>query len=442
MHIFVLVVCGGNKVASVSLVSRSLLIVALTGMPAVAVAQQQPAASTQPAQTAAISSEPAGLFDEPRILTKGIELGRKYLAKDDLGRVDNGFYPELGNMVTGAGWISVGPGYRHWLLDDRALFDASAAISWRAYKMAQATLELPHLMNSRVVLGTQARWHDLTQVTYFGEGPDSLDTNRSEYRLQSGNLVGYASVRPADWTTFNGRVGWLTGPTLGPPTGAFMRGNPHTREVFPADPVYQLGEQPAFLYGEVSVVHDTRNASGYPSSGGIYRASWAQYADQGAEAFSFRRYEAEAAHFVPLASRNVVLALHGWLVTSDAADGHQVPFYLLPSLGGASTLRSYPNYRFHDRNLAVVNLETRVALFSHVDVALLLDAGNVAARVSDLNLDRTSYGVGVRVHARGSTFARLDIAHGGEGWQVLFKVSDPFRFGRLARRTAPVPFAP
>ena len=36
----------------------------------------------------------------------------------------------------------------------------------------------------------------------------------------------------------------------------------------------------------------------------------------------------------------------------------------------------------------------------------------------------------------------LDVAHGDEGWRVLFRVNDPFRFSRLSRRTAPLPFVP
>jgi hypothetical protein len=50
----------------------------------------------------------------------------------------------------------------------------------------------------------------------------------------------------------------------------------------------------------------------------------------------------------------------------------------------------------------------------------------------DLNLDKTSYGVGLRVHSRTSTLARLDVARSREGWRMSFKLSDPFR---LARRS-------
>ena len=383
-----------------------------------------------------------GLWDEPRPLKKGIEFAGKFLGDDDdSGERKSGFYPELGNMITGAGWISAGPGYRRWF-GDHVLFDASAGLSWRAYKMAQARVEVTPRTDDRVAFGTQVRWQDLTQVTYFGDGPDSLEFNRSEYRMKSVNTVGYTTLRPASWLSVHGRLGWLSSPDILPPAGAFTRGNPATYEVFPGDPVFRLEAQPDFLHGEVAVVADTRDEPGYPTRGGAYRASWARYADQDANRFSFGRYEAEAAHFIPMVDDNVVIALHAWVVGSTTAPGQQVPFYLAPSLGGSNTLRGFNDYRFHDRNLALVNTEVRVAIFEHVDAVGLFEAGNVAARFGDLNLDKTSYGFGVRVHSDTSTFARFDVARSEEGWKVVFRLNDPFRFSRFNKRTAQAPFAP
>ena len=62
--------------------------------------------------------------------------------------------------------------------------------------------------------------------------------------------------------------------------------------------------------------------------------------------------------------------------------------------------------------------------------------------VADLNLDKRSYGAGLRLHSRESTFARVDIAHGAEGWRFMLRLSDPLQLKRLTRRTAPVPFVP
>ena len=105
---------------------------------------------------------------------------------------------------------------------------------------------------------------------------------------------------------------------------------------------------------------------------------------------------------------------------SSTAAGRGVPFYLLPSLGGHNTLRGYTDYRFHDRNLLGANVESRWALFRHVDAAVFADAGNVAARAKDLDLSRTS------------------VRH----WCASALRNDPLRLSRIARRTASIPFVP
>jgi outer membrane protein assembly factor BamA len=381
-----------------------------------------------------------GVFPEPHFIARGIDAASRMLG--DGSEIKNGFYPELSNMPTGAGWITVGPGYRQWWFGDQMFLDASTAISWRSYKMAQLRFELPHLAQSRLAVGTQARWQDLTQVTYFGEGADSVESNRSEYRLKSTNVAAYASVRARPWLSIGGRVGWLDRPSVGAPAGSFKRGNPATQEVFPDDPVFTVLQQPSYSYREASLTVDTRDHRSHPTAGGLYRVAWSGYSDQDAGPFSFRRSEAEAAQFVPLARSRLVLALHGWLLASQTADDEWVPFYLQPSLGGHNTLRAYSDFRFHDRNLIVVNLEARLAVFTHLDAVVFADAGNVAPRLGSLNLDKRSFGVGWRMHSRESTFARLDIGHGGDGWKFFFRLSDPLHLSRVLRRTAPIPFVP
>lgn len=425
-------------VASALLALLALLIGAATGT---ALAQSPSTTQTGDTSPPPVTAS-AALLPEPHVIGRSIRYATRLMSSSDGGEVKSGFYPEFGNMITGAGWITAGPGYRQWLFGEEALVDVSAAISWRGYKMTQARFELPQLARSRLVLGSQARWQDLTQINYFGDGPDSFEENRSEYRLRSTNVVGYAVVRPTQSVSITGRVGWLASPSLDGSAGTFKRGNPDARQVFAADPVFRLDDQPGYAYGEGWVAVDTRDHRGYPSSGGIYRAGWTRYADRDLDTFSFQRYEAEAAHFVPLARHRVVVALRGWLVGSATEDGQAVPMYFAPSLGGSNTLRSYADFRFHDRNLVVVNAESRVALFTHVDAALFVDAGNVAPRIGDLNLDHRSYGFGFRLHSERQTFARLDMAHGSEGWRLVFRVNDPLRLSRLSRRTAAVPFVP
>lgn len=406
--------------------------------PVATLAQERAPGTQNPAPVEEITSEPPGLFREPTVIERIVIFSDRHFAN---GEMTNGFYTDFNNMITGAGWIAGGPGYRRWYSKDRVFVDASTAISWRAYKTAQARVEFPKLARSRLALGSQFRWQDFPQVNFFGEGPGALDANRSEYRVKSTNLVGYATLRPHKWVGIGAQIGWLQ-PSILPPAGAFRSDRPNTRDIFPGDIVFALADQPAFVHSEASITSDTRDFAGHPTRGGLYRAAAANYSDRDTGVFSFRRYEAEAARFLPLADSRVVIALRGWLVASDTGDGHFVPFYLQPSLGGHNTLRGYADYRFHDRNLLAFNAETRIAMMTHVDAAVFFDAGNVAARVGDLNLSKRSYGAGFRIHSRRQTFARLDIARGGEGWRFVFRLTDPLNLARLSRRTAPVPFVP
>jgi hypothetical protein len=380
---------------------------------------------------------PQGFINEPGIIERAAIFADR---RHGNGEFTNGFYPDVWNMIPGAGWISGGPGYRHWYAKDRVFVDASAAVSWREYKTAQAWFELPKIASSRLAFGSQLGWQDFTQVSFFGEGPETLQTNRSEYRIRSQNLVGYMTARPVEWAGIGAEIGWLR-PSILPRAGWFEGDRPDTRDVFPANPVFATADQPTFLHREVSLTADTRDFPRHPTRGGLYRAAAASYTDSD-DVFSFRQYEAEGAHFVPLADSHIVIALHGWLVASNTSDGQVVPFYLQPSLGGHNTLRAYPDYRFHDRNLVLINAEGRVAMMAHVDAAVFFDAGNVAPRLGDLNLDKRSYGAGLRLHTRRHTFARLDIARGGEGWRLLFRVTDPLDLSRLSRRIVAAPFVP
>lgn len=369
------------------------------------------------------ATEPQGLIAEPGAITRAVLFADRHLGKGDL---TNGIYWDYGNMIPGAGWLSIGPGYKHWYRKDSVFVDASASISVNSYRMAQARLELPKLLTSRFAVGAQARWQDFGSVDYFGAGPLAAEDARSAYSVESNQLTAYASLRPTRWLDLTGQVGWMN-PEMQYVEGPLLRG---------------FIEKRTFVPTEVSLTLDTRDFPGHPTKGVVLRGVGARYDDRTDGLHTFDRYEGEAAAFVPLAGSRVVFALHGWMVRTETEAGRSVPFYLQPSLGGVNTLRSYSDYRFHDNNMLVANAELRVALMTHVDVAMFADAGNVAARAEDLDLARRSYGAGLRLHTRRETFASLDFANGDEGWRVMFRLKDPLRLARLSKKTTLVPFVP
>ena len=395
------------------------------------------------AQDASSADEPPApaLFGEPRLLTKAIDFAGRHMSSGE-GVRDDGFYPKVGGMISGAGWISGGPGYRKWLFNGRAFADGHAAVSWRAYLKAAAVLEFPSLADGRLAAGVEALWQDSTQVNYFGLGPDSSEDPRGQYRLQTMNVVTYARYHARDWLDVSSRVGWLDRPSVASPTGPFKPDDAvNAQEIFPDDPAMTLARQPMFLHGGTALTADTRDFPDHPTRGSLYHASAGAYVADDRH-YSFQRYEVAGLQALPIFNRAVVVLLRGWGLFTHAEASREVPFYLMPSLGGSYTLRGYSNYRFHDRQLLLGSVETRVALMEHVDGAVFVDSGTVAARVRDLGFDKTAYGFGLRLHTQRTTLARLDVAHTDEGWKMLFRSSDVFDLRRFKRWMAEVPFVP
>jgi hypothetical protein len=386
----------------------------ILAVPAAANAQEPPAPPSG-------ASEPQGFIAEPDLVTRAALFADRHLGKGDL---TNGIYVDWGNMIPGAGWASIGPGYRHWYGKDSFFVDASASVSVHAYKMAQARAEFPSLLKGRMILGGQARWQDFARVHYFGIG-DTPAALESTYGVKSTQLAGYVTLRPWRWLDVDTQIGWM---------------NPVTEYV--DGPLQTATGRREFVPAEIALTVDTRDFPGHPTRGIVLRGAGARFEDRTDGSQTFKRYEGDAAGFVPLAGGRAVLGVHGWVVRSDVDAGRTVPFYLQPSLGGVNSLRSFADYRFRDDNMLLATAELRVAMMTHLDVAVFGDAGNVARRARDLDLAKRSYGAGLRLHTRRETFLSVDVAHGTEGWHAVLRLKDPLQLGRLNRKTTIVPFVP
>src|SRR5262245_49367431 len=227
---------------------RLMFAMSMIAMASSSAGAQDLTPASEPPSTEAAPEQP-GIIGEPEIIRRVVvTLDRRF----NSGEATDGLYAVYGKMIPGSGWISGGPGYRRWYSQDRMFVDTSAQLSWRGYTAAQARLELTRLARSRLQVGAQARWQDFKQVSYFGQGPTSLASNRSQYRVQSRIVGGYATIRPLRTVAIDMQLGYLR-PTILAPSGAFQRGLLNARDVFSADPVYSLAEQPSFLHQELSI---------------------------------------------------------------------------------------------------------------------------------------------------------------------------------------------
>lgn len=184
--------------------------------------------------------------------------------------------------------------------------------------------------------------------------------------------------------------------------------------------------------------YDTRD-SAITTSRGSYAGVFlgGAHKDTGLSEYSYYRYGAEAKHFVPWSRAGepeprFVTAVRGRFEDLRG----DVPFWLLPELGGKYSLRAYGEGRYTDHTLLVVNLEQRCrvysASFGGQTASFWLDPflglGTVADRPDALQnkFMRPVYGAALRVVARPQLVGSADFGVGQEGLKVFIDINYSF----------------
>ena len=91
--------------------------------------------------------------------------------------------------------------------------------------------------------------------------------------------------------------------------------------------------------------------------------------------FGFRKVDYEVVQHFPILRESWVISLRGLAETAFSRDGQEVPYYLLPHLGGGSTLRGFDSWRFRDRDKLLLQAEWRIMANRYMDTAVFYDAG-------------------------------------------------------------------
>ena len=416
-----------------SLVSFAVIAVVCAPDARLAAAQNPPAESIAQESAAQVQTALPLHIDEPGVFQRTFTwVGDKM--RDSSGEAKDGLYPRVGAMIPGAGGLSAGPGYRQHVFNGAAVVDVSAAISWRRYSTMQSRIEWPALFSDHLSIGAGVKYQDFTQINYFGVGPDSNKSAQADYRLKNIDIAGSATVRPTRWLSLGGSVGYIRGLAI---TAGLSTIHPPIHDVFDETTAPGLTVQPRYAHADVFLEADTRDTPGYPKSGGLYRLGLTTFHDRDGSGQSFRRVDADLTHYVPVLRRNWIVVVRGHVALSQTGAGNEVPFYLMPTLGGGNTLRGYGDYRFRDHDAASVGAEYRVPVFRRMDAALFADAGSVAPTASGLLRERPlhDYGFGVRFHTATSSVARIDVAKGQEGTRVSLSLTRSL--GRSSRSVLP-----
>jgi hypothetical protein len=99
----------------------------------------------------------------------------------------------FGNVMPGAGFAA-GPQYtRTGLWKGRLNFSVEARASSNESYVGRTDISLTNLFGDRVSLDFSAAHRNISEMAYYGAGPDSRKTGRSNYRLEDTNV----ELRPA-----------------------------------------------------------------------------------------------------------------------------------------------------------------------------------------------------------------------------------------------------
>jgi hypothetical protein len=347
---------------------------------------------------------------------------RIFLAvKRELIDTPSGLYPLIGSIYGGGG-LALGAGYREYY-GDKTHWDIKGMWSIRNYKFAELSTTSPGHAGGRIDLNAQAGWRDATQVAYFGIGIATSRDDRANFRFNEAYAGASAKVRPVQWIVLGTGLNYEDYKTK-----EGLGTHPSIETVYTAATAPGLGVSPKFMHSTASAGIDWRPSPGYARRGGLYEMRYHNYADR-KDTYSFDRVEAEVVQHLPILRENWVLSGRA-LAETMLNDSDKAPYFLLSSLGSASTLRGFSSWRFRDRHSLLLQGEFRwIPNRTGLDVAVFYDAGKVAGTRRELrNLKRLKSDVGIeaRFHGPGSTPLRLGVARGNEGWRVVFGGSAAF----------------
>jgi hypothetical protein len=333
-----------------------------------------------------------------------------------------GFHVATGSFANGAG-LTFGAGYQDLAvgsvyadddLPNRVDLTGAVAYSTRNYFLARSGVTLKNLGSAPVDVSIWGRVYEFPEEDFFGIGPDTQETNRTAYQINSSEFGADASWLAGKGFQLGAGAAYLN-PRIG--EGQDPR-YPSADEVFDPATIPGYTEQPDFLRLTGEIGFDYRDNPSLPRNGGFYRVRYLAFQDRDLDAYDFRQLHADAEQYFPLGHKFRVLALRAATVLSDADDGQEVPFYYQPTLGGGQKLRGFREFRFRDRNSVLFTAEYRWQAWWALDMALFVDAGKVAYDRSDLDLNNleASYGLGFRFHSNDAFVGRLDLAFSREGF--------------------------
>jgi hypothetical protein len=276
-----------------------------------------------------------------------------------------------------------------------------------------------------------ARLEDRPREAFFGIGNGARETDWSDYQLRRTSWGGRLTVRAPRRLILSANVDWTRVVT--------ERGTADDRPDI--DSRFAPGDRPGFdaTHRAVSVSagvawsagprHSAARRGSFLSGG--YR--WSDSRTAGVPDVGVLR--AAAGVEVPFdhRRRSIVAALS--VESLRPASPGQVPFYALPTLGGAQSLPSFRSERFRDRDVLLGKVEYRYRVWNDpadalwADVVLFTYGGIVAGRLVDELAGarlHQSTGFAIAVIMPQTLVARIGVSKGADGVGLSLSMGGAF----------------
>ncbi len=290
------------------------------------------------------------------------------------------------------------------------------------------------LGKTRFILQSSYQWRP--QENFYGLGMDSIEKSRTKFALRQTWGGGRFEFIPHRRLVFGAeyRTAWLfstkgTDPLYGSPG-----------ETFPDLPGFgeRIRAQTAGFYIRADGIRGEYDMGGQLHFG-------ASSVDGLADSrLKYIELEGLFEGRLPVATARSVLVAQGQLDFVRPRGGSDpIPFYLLPHIGGSSTLRGFSLDRFYGKSILLFTLEYRYKLHPNYQMFAFFDEGQLFDRTADLswlNWQR-NYGFGFKWHSSRGTLFRIDFGWSDEGFQYHINWGDrlprplggPIRYGTYRR---------
>src|SRR5262245_1770291 len=240
-----------------------------------------------------------------------------------------------GGFTLGAGYLKRVGSYN--TIDVRASFTPSG------YKRIESEFVAPRLLKRRAVLSLLGGWREGTRVGYYGLGTANSRDDRATYGFKQPYGVATFTLRPTRrYLLLQGSFDaseWQQTPGSG--------SAPSVEEVYTPETLPGLGSSIGYFHSRGTFGLDTRPAPGYARRGSYLGVTLHDFSDRD-DAYGFTQIEYEGIQHFPILREAWVLSFHGRVATTGTKSSQEIPFFMLPAIGGGSSLRGFSSWRFRD----------------------------------------------------------------------------------------------